>query len=88
MEEKLTETNLWVEVGNRCLRHAIELLDVKTASIDMTDIEAAKRLVDIAVTIDSLELQWTSQTRPFWQASSGRLLEQPVSRSLAAKHSE
>lgn len=63
MSEKLNAVNLWFEVGNKCLRHASELLDVKTASIDVTDIETVKGLVDIAVTMALFDLQYSDQSR-------------------------
>lgn len=62
MSKKLNAVNLWFEVGNKCLRHASELLDIKTAAMDMTDIEAAKRLADIAVTMALFDLQYSDQS--------------------------
>ena len=47
----MTEKNLWVEVGNECLKQALELLKSKTASSAGTA-ETVKTFVNLAIAID------------------------------------
>lgn len=56
----MNPVNLWLEVGNKCLKRASELLDDKTASITETS-AAVKQLVEAAVMMDDLNLRWTIQ---------------------------
>ena len=50
--------DLWVEIGNKCLRQANNLLD-GTPSVE--SVKKAKDLVEIAVSIDTLNLRWAEQ---------------------------
>jgi len=47
--------NLWEKVGNRCLTNALELL--KWDYADGAIVEMVKELVDVAISIDILNLQ-------------------------------
>lgn len=53
--------DLWTKIGSRCLELADKSLDeaVPTAAT----VETVKRLVDIAISIDALNLRWATQTR-------------------------
>lgn len=56
------DVNLWIEVGNRCLFHAKEMLEpCGTVSIEVA--HAAAELIQAAVEIDELNRRWASQTR-------------------------
>lgn len=48
--------DLWLEVGNKCLKRASELLDSEAAPITETS-AAVKRLVEAAVMMDNLNLR-------------------------------
>lgn len=56
------EQNLWEEIGNECLRkaqamlHGSEIPSAETAA-------AIRSLVEAAIAIDQLNLQWAMQTR-------------------------
>ena len=54
--------DLWLEVGNKCLKRASELLDNEAAPITETS-AAVKRLVEAAVMMDDLNLRWAIQNR-------------------------
>lgn len=54
--------NLWERVGNKCLSHALALLESETAPTADT-VEAVKGLVKMAISIDMLNLQWARQSR-------------------------
>lgn len=54
--------DLWLEVGNKCLKRASELLDSEAAPITETS-AAVKRLVEAAVMMDDLNLRWAIQNR-------------------------
>lgn len=56
------ERNLWNEVGNKCLRRALELLDSETTPTVATA-EVVKSLVETAVSMDLLNLRWAIQNR-------------------------
>lgn len=65
------ERNLWVEVGNKCLQRASELLDDKTAPAAATA-ETVKILVEMAISMDVLNLRWAQQTQSVEQALRDR----------------
>ena len=56
------QRNLWVEVGNKCLRRASELLDSETTPTAATA-EVVKSLVETAISMDLLNLRWAIQNR-------------------------
>lgn len=56
------ESNLWLDVGNKCLMKAEALLDSETVST-ATTIETVKTLVETAIAIDMLNLRWEEQSR-------------------------
>lgn len=68
MEEK---ENLWEKVGNRCLEHALKLLESETAPT----IEAAgaiRTLVETAIDIDELNLRQSDQSRFYASVCQGQ----------------
>lgn len=56
------ESNLWLDVGNKCLMKAEALLDSETVPTAAT-VEAVKTLVGTAIAIDTLNLHWDEQSR-------------------------
>ena len=65
------ERNLWLEVGNKCLKHASELLDHEYLVAAETA-ATVKCLVDAAVQIDLLNLRWEERTQLYAAASRGQ----------------
>lgn len=63
--------NLWVDVANKCLIHAKELLNSETVPTAAT-VETVRKLVDVAIAIDTLNLQWELQSRSFSAVFPGR----------------
>ncbi len=63
--------DLWLEVGNKCLKRASELLDNKATPITETS-AAVKQLVEAAVMMDDLNLRWAIQNRSGAAASQGQ----------------
>ncbi len=61
MEE---EKNSWVQVCNKCLSHALNLLESETVPTAAT-VETVKGLVAIAVSIGTLNLRWEQQKSGF-----------------------
>ena len=57
-----SKTNLWADVGNACLREARILVSGPTIPTAAT-VETAKKLVDIAISIDLLNLRWAEYNR-------------------------
>lgn len=57
MSEEKEQANLWEKVGNKCLEHALELLDAGTI-LDDDKTRAVGKLVEIAISIDMLNLHW------------------------------
>ena len=53
----MMETNLWAEVGEECLTKAADLLKKGTTPTAAT-VEVVKGLVEIAISIDDLNLRW------------------------------
>lgn len=66
--------NMWEEVGNKCLTHALALLDEKTAPTGAT-VETVHALVNIAIEIDCLNLRWAEQSRYGGAAFQGHVCE-------------
>lgn len=64
--ENMAVNNLWEQVGNRCLEHALNLLDEKTAPTAAT-VQTVKGLVDVALSIDMLNLHWAQH----WEQKTG-----------------
>ena len=64
--------NLWEDVGNLSLAKAKELLEKMDTDPMETDLEMVERLVEIAVKIDMLDLQWEVQSRSAAAVSRGR----------------
>ena len=58
----MEKENLLASVGNKSLSAAEKLLDKETAPTGDT-VETVKKLVDTAISIDLLNLQWAAQTR-------------------------
>ena len=56
------ERNLWAEIGNACLLKAIAMLKDETAPAEAT-VGTVKELIDIAISIDMLNLRWEAQSR-------------------------
>lgn len=56
------QKDLWIEVGNKCLRRASELLDSETTPTAATA-EVVKSLVETAISMDLLNLRWAIQNR-------------------------
>lgn len=56
------EINLWEQVGNKCLKTALSILEKETAPTAAT-VETVKGLVETAISIDTLNLQWARQNR-------------------------
>lgn len=56
------DNNLWIEVGNKCLKRASELLDSEYLTTEETA-ETVKHLVDAAVQIDLLNLRREESSR-------------------------
>ena len=53
----MSETSLWAEVGEECLTKAADLLKKGTTPTAAT-VEVVKGLVEIAISIDDLNLRW------------------------------
>lgn len=70
------ETDLWTEVGNRCLQRASELLDGETAPAAATA-ETVRCLVETAISIDMLNLRWAEQSRYGARAFPDRISSPP-----------
>lgn len=70
---------IWFEIGNKCLTHANTLLEKETVpTIEV--IKAVRELVEIAIEIDWLNLQWVQKNqsgvavfpaKPFSQRARG-----------------
>jgi hypothetical protein len=52
----------WIEIGNKCLSHANTLLEGETTPT-METIRTVRELVETAIEIDRLNLQWAQQSR-------------------------
>lgn len=63
--------NLWEKVGNQCLARAITVLERETVPTAAT-VETVKTLVDVAISIDSLNLCWAQQNRSAVAVSPGQ----------------
>lgn len=62
MEDSKQITDLWAEVGNKCLSKATALIDSETVPTAAT-VETVKGLVETAISIDLLNLRWAEQSR-------------------------
>lgn len=62
-------TNLWEEVGNECLKKALSLLKKETVPTAGT-VETVKNLVETAISIDMLNLQWMNKSQSGVKESS------------------
>lgn len=69
----MSEVNLWVEAGNRCLKEAIKILDAERSAErpDLALTASACQLIHAAVEIDELNLQWQKSQSSF-SAPRGR----------------
>ena len=75
----MENNNLWEKIGNACLERAQALLESETVSTAATA-ETVKTLVDVAISIDLLNLRRKEQSRygarvfpgqPFSQQAEG-----------------
>ena len=76
MTEK--KIDLWTEIGNKCLRYANELLDGEPS---VESVKMAKDLVEIAVSIDTLNLRWAEQNQYAGVVSRGWPLGSPAAKN-------
>lgn len=67
--------SLWERIGNKCLEKAENLINEETATTAET-IEAVKSLVDIAISIDMLNLHWATQNRYGAELHKGQIFRQ------------
>lgn len=58
----MKQTDLWTEVANKCLSRALAILEANKTD-GLFDSVEVQRLVQIAIAIDSLNLQWEQQNR-------------------------
>ena len=58
----MAEENLWLEIGNRCLKQALSLLESETA-LTVETVGAIKALVTTAIEIEELNLRYEEQCR-------------------------
>lgn len=79
--------NLWEEVGNKCLTQAIEVLNKETIP-NIENVEIVSKLVNTAIAIDSLNLQWAVQSRYGEQVFPHRLSSQKLTENSTEKHAE
>ena len=79
--------NLWEEVGNYCLKQALEVLNKETIP-SIEEVEIVSKLVNIAIAIDSLNLQWTAQSRYDEQVFPHRLSSQKLIGNSTEKRAE
>lgn len=77
MGEEKERVNLWEQTGNKCLECALELLNSKTA-LDMDKARTVGKLVETAISIDTLNLRWAEQNRYAGAVFRGHALEQKV----------
>ena len=71
---------MWEQVGNKRLSCALSILDEKTASTAAT-VEAVRNLVETAIEIDTLNLQWTVQTQSGEAVFGGRVFPPQASKN-------
>ena len=72
----MEKENLWEQIGNKCLSYAIAMLKSETVPTAATA-EIVKTLVETAISIDMLNLQWVRQNRYGAAGHSGRAFRQP-----------
>lgn len=63
--------NLWEQVGNECLRQATDLLKKETTLTEAT-VKVVRELVEMAISIDTLNLRWVVENPSGTQAYVGR----------------
>lgn len=68
--------NLWALVGTQCITQALTMLDREAVPTAAT-VETARKLVDIAIAIEMLNLHWAQQSRYGAAGHSGRAFQQP-----------
>lgn len=68
MEDK--NKNLWELVGNMCLEKALTILK-KENHLDVETTKVVRNLVEVAILIDSLNLQWQAQNQSGVGVSQG-----------------
>lgn len=71
-------SSLWIDVANRCLERAKELLEKETAPT-CEEIGAATSLINAAVSMDQMDLQWEAQNRSgaaLWTGRASRRTSQ------------
>lgn len=59
--ESMKSENLWVQVANGCLRHAIGI--VSQEKLSNADVEHIYKLTKTAIEMDKLNLQWEQQNQ-------------------------
>lgn len=57
-----SSNNLWEQVGNKCLRQALVLLESETTPTEAT-VRVVRELTETAIAIDSLNLRWQEQNQ-------------------------
>lgn len=59
---KMSQDDLWLKIGNKCLSHAMAVLNNSvTPTEEMANL--VQKLVSVAIAIDQLNLQWAAQNR-------------------------
>ena len=76
----MSEENLWIQVANSSLRRAMNVIERETIPTAET-VGIVKGLVDIAISIDLLNLRWEEQTRSCAGAWKGPFSEQQEAKS-------
>ena len=69
--------NLWEKAGNLCLDLAIKILSEETAPTAET-VEAAQKLINMAISMDMLNLRWKTESRSYAAVRRGSALERTV----------
>lgn len=72
--------SLLEKVENECLNKALNLLESETIPTAAT-VGIAKTLIETAVSIGLLNLQWAEQIRFYASASTGRAFSQPKAKN-------
>lgn len=76
----MAEENLWLEIGNRCLKQALSILESETA-LTMEAVGAIRALVATAIEIEELNLRYEEQSRFYASGSQGHTLLQHKARN-------
>ena len=72
--------NLWEQVGNKCLKAALFALEKETIPTAAT-VETVRGLVETAISIDMLNLQWAQKSRYGAAVFRGQPSSPPEARS-------